>query len=149
MDFFKEWCLCVCTALIIAVVFSMFTPQGAMKKFWKVTLSVFIFVSFIYPFKDFDAADFSLDNSGSIFSLEENSGSIYENEINAQIKAFLKVKGIIGANVKSRVKYDLDTSEIEIKEVEIFIPDDYDSDEVKKLVFNELGINARVVYLGG
>jgi len=148
MEFIKQWSFCVCTSLIISSVFSLLAPEGSMNKFWKTMLSAFIFVSFIIPFKDFSASDFKLENYDLDSSVYESADSVYENGVNAQIKEFLTEKGITGANVSSRVKYIAESSEIEINEVVISIPDEYDKSEIKRLVFEEMGINSRVVYLG-
>ncbi|MBR1762750.1 MAG: hypothetical protein IJ731_05225 [Eubacterium sp.] len=148
MSFFKEWSFCVCLTLIISVVFSVFAPKGEMKRIYKIMLSVFIFISFIYPFSDFDSSAFHIDTSSGILEINENSGSAYETEINMKIKEFLIEKGIVGANVSSSVRFNAESSELEIKEVVISIPDEYSSEDVESLVFDELGINSRVVYVG-
>ena len=148
MEFIKQWSLCVCTALIISAVFSMFTPQGEMKRLWKIMISFFVFISFIYPLKDFDASAIKLDTLNNSFLIEESADKIYENRISSQIKEFLKSKDIQGANVSSKVKINTENGELEIKEVIIYIPDEYEEEYVSKLVFDGLGINSRVVYLG-
>ena len=149
MDFFKEWIFCVCATLIISVVFSLFTPQGSMKDFYKIAISIFIFISFLYPFKNFDISDIQIDSSQQILDINNESNKSYESEINAQIKALLKKEGIVGANVSSKVRFDIEETELEIKEVVISIPDEYSKSSVEKLVFDELGINSEVVYIGG
>jgi hypothetical protein len=148
MEFIKQWSLCVCTALIISAVFSMFTPQGEMKRLWKIMISFFVFISFIYPLKDFDASAFKLDTQNNSFLIEESADKIYENRISSQIKEFLKSKEVQVANVSSKVKINTENGELEIKEVIIYIPDEYEKEYVSKLVFDGLGINSRVVYLG-
>ena len=149
MDFFKEWSFCVCITLVTAVIFSLFSPQGIMKQFYKVIISLFVFISFIYPLKDFSASDIKLDSLSVITELSDNTNSGYENQINAMIKSFLKDKGIVGANVSSSVSVDSENSQIEIKQVTVSIPDEYNCDDVSNMIFEEYGINAKVVYLGG
>lgn len=148
MEFFKEWSLCICIALIISSVFSIFTPQGSMKRLWKIMISFFVFVSFIYPFKDFDANAFKLDTKSGFVSVEENANEAFEKQISTQIKEFLSSKEIVGASVSCSARLNSKSGELEIKEVSVFVPDEYEKEYVKTLIFNELGINSRVVYLG-
>ncbi len=145
MDFLKQWSFCVCLTLIISVIFSILSPNGEMKRFYKITISVFIFISFIVPLKDFDASDLSIKSDSKIFEINENSNAGYENQINKSIKSFLNKKGI-SANVSSRVNFDIESSDLEIKNVIVSIPDEYSREEVKKMIFDELGINSKVVY---
>ncbi|MBQ9532076.1 MAG: hypothetical protein IJR70_08385 [Eubacterium sp.] len=147
MDFFKQWSFCVCLTLIISVVFSVLSPSGEMKRFYKITIAVFIFISFIYPLKDFDTKDININSGQQIFEINENSNKGYENEINRKIKDFLKSKKI-PANVSSEVSFNLENSEIEIKDVVITIPDGFNKDDVKSLVFDEMGINSKVICIG-
>ena len=145
MDFFKNWCFCICSTLIVSVVLSIFTPQDSMKRFYKAMIAVFIFISFIYPLKDFDVDVFK---SFPEFQINENIGSACESELNQSVKNFLKEKGITGANVSAKAVYDDENETIEIQELSVYIPDEYDKTEIQKLIFDELGVNARVIYLG-
>ena len=148
MEFFREWCLSVCLTLVISVIFSIFTPQGAMQRFYKIVISVFVFISFIYPLKDFDADDFSAPEANLIIDIGNNASRGFENQINSSVKQFLNKNGITGCNVESSVKYYAQSREIEIKELTVFLPDEYSDEEVKKMIFDKLGLNSRVVYLG-
>ena len=145
MEFFKNWCFCICITLIVSVVLSIFTPQDSMKRFYKSMIAVFIFISFIYPLKDFDADVFK---DFPEFQINESINNAYESELNQTVKSFLKEKGISGANAESRVFYDEDNETLEIQELTVFIPDEYDKREIQNLIFDELGVNARVIYLG-
>lgn len=148
MTFFKEWCFCICLTLVISVIFSLFTPRGAMQRFYKIIISVFIFISFVYPLRDFDAEDFRVNEDSLVFDINDNASVSYENQINSSVKAFLIKENIEGCNVKSRVRFNAQSSEIEISELVVYIPDEYAKEDVKKLIFDELGLNSRVVYLG-
>ena len=145
MEFFKNWCFCVCVTLIVSVVLSIFTPQDSMKRFYKSMIAVFIFISFIHPLKDFD---YDVFKSFPEFQINESVGSAYESEINQSVKNYLKEKGITGANVNGKVIYDDENDTVEITELNVYIPDEYDKNETQKMIFDELGVNARVVYLG-
>ncbi len=61
MDYIKSWTFCICITLIVSVVFSILSPKGTMGKFYKVIISVFIFISFLYPLTDFDFDGFKID----------------------------------------------------------------------------------------
>ena len=147
MEFLKQWSFCVCLTLVISVIFSVLSPGGEMKRFYKIMISVFIFISFIYPLKDYNMSEFKPDISSQIFEINENSNKSYENEINRIIKTFLREKGIT-ANVSSKVSFNIENSEIEVKSVVISIPEEYSKSEVQSLVFDKLGINSKVVYVG-
>ena len=146
MAFFKEWCFCVCITLIISVIFSLFTPNGAMNRFYKVMLSIFIVISFLYPLKDFSVKDIDFTELESSFDEQANTG--FENEMSSYIKSYLKSKGISGANADINANYDTNTNQIEIYEASVYIPDEYSKEEVEKLIFDGIGINARVIYIG-
>ena len=148
MDFFKEWCFSVCVALIISVIFSLLTPKGSMKSFYKTMISLFILIAFIYPLKDFSFKNFDFDFENSAFEIENELDSGYESSLNTAVKNTLKNSGITGCNVDSRVNYNSKNNEIEITGVEVFIPDEYSKKEVESLIFEQLGINSRVVYIG-
>ncbi len=147
MDFLKQWTFCVCTALCAAVVFSLFTPKGKMKSFYKLLISLFVFISFLYPFKDFKG--FSFENpfiNNSV--IEEQSESPYEAMLNKQITEALSEKGINGAVVESRVSVDYSTDEITVEEVTVAVNKEYDLTETENIIYNAFGIKARVVYSG-
>ena len=147
MEFLKQWSFCVCITLMISVIFSIISPNGEMKRFYKIMISVFIFISLIYPLKDFDSNDFRMDYDFNIIEVNDMSGKSYENEINRSIKEFLRNKGIT-ANVSSKVNYDINNSEITVENVVISIPDEFSKNDVKNLVYDEMGINSKVIYIG-
>ena len=148
MDFFKEWCFSVCIALIISVIFSLLTPKGSMSGFYKTMISFFILISFIYPLKDFNISSYELDFESSTFEINNELTSGYENSLNTAVKNTLKISGITGCNVDSSVKLNSHDNEIEIQSVDIFIPNEYSKQAVESLIFEQLGINSRVVYVG-
>jgi hypothetical protein len=109
-------------------------------------LSIFIIISFIYPLKDFSVKDINFTDFDSIF--EEQADIGIQNELNSYIKSFLKSEGITGVNVDCRANFDKSTNQIEIIEACVYIPDEYSKDDVEKLIFDGIGINAKVIYLG-
>ena len=117
-----------------------------MKGFYKILISFFVFISFIYPLKNADFSGFDLDKS--IISESENNASPYAEMINTEVKNTLKSKGISGVSVSSDVGVDYAAGEIDIKSVTVFVSDGYDKENVKKIIFDSLGINAEVKGIG-
>jgi len=118
-----------------------------MKGFYKILISIFVFVSFIYPLKDFKGLDTDMFNDYSLGQYEDKRITVYENEVNAKIKELLEENGVFGADVFCRLSFYDETS-LSIEEVQISIPDEYKKTEVQKIVFDGLGIDARVIYVG-
>ena len=144
MEFLKEWTFCVCVSLSVAVLLSMFAPKGKMNGFYKMLISLFIFISFIYPLKDYHMRDINIPEITVPFENNQPYAAMAENEI----KKLLEENGIIGANVSCEVSSDYASGEIELKSAQVSIPDEYSADEVYRLIFDRLGINARVIYNG-
>lgn len=146
MELLKDWTACICITLVVAVAFSLITPKGKMASFYKILISLFIFLSFIYPLKN---ASFELDNRKPIFNAEyvENS---YEKSITqmleAKINTVLKENGIKGSSVIVKVKQTDDN--VEINSVSVAISDDYEIADIQRIIFENLGINAEVHKFG-
>lgn len=148
MKFFQEWTFCVCASLVAAVLFSMFTPRGSMNRFYKMLLALFVFLSFLYPFRDFRAADFRLDTYQSELLQQEEGTAAYREGLERQIRQTLKENGIDGAAVTCRLTLDYATRALEIQSVEVAVSDEVDKKEVEALLFDTLGIKARVIGIG-
>lgn len=144
MDFIKEWTYTICITLIISVIFSMLTPKGNMGKFFKIILAAFIFLSFVYPLKsaeiDLSFPDFNISDS------EQAQKDSYEDMLSLQIEQKLEEVGYSSCNASCDV--ELKSDEIYINKVMVSIPDSFDKSEVKNYLFDNLGINAEVYYLG-
>lgn len=147
MDFFKQWCFCICVSLIIAVIFSLFTPVGRMKMFYKIMISLFVFVSFLYPFQNVSLSDINFDNIKATQESEANSAA-YEDMVNKQITEALEKNGVKSTSVSSKISVDYMSGEVIIEKVRVAISDEYDKNRVKEIVFSEIGINAEVASLG-
>ncbi len=147
MDFLKQWTFCVCLTLIISVIFSLLTPKGKMGNFYKIIISLFIFISFLYPLRDFQFRDIDFSQVLLESDVKENSEKSAQTMINNQVKNTLKKNSIEGANVKSRVKID-DDNLITIESVEVAVADEYDLDLVENIIFDSLSINAKVIHIG-
>lgn len=141
MDFIKSWTVSVCLTLIISAVFSLVSPRGTMGRFYKVIISVFIFVSLLYPFADFDfnelKADFDFESE-----LEDTGSDLAEMQVENIIKGVLLENGINGAQVSCTVIQIAD--EISVEDVSVLVPADYSASEVEKIIFDETGVAAQV-----
>ena len=148
MEFIKEWSFCICISLIISVIFSLLAPKGTLNRFYKILLSVFILISFIYPLKDFKGFDFDFSKIGITSELQTTQNDTVETMLNNRISTLLSDNGIEGYSISSDLNYDLNSGEIEIKDIQIAVPSDYDCKTVKQLVFDELGFVTRVINIG-
>lgn len=144
MDFIKEWTYTICITLVISVVFSLLTPKGNMGRFFKIILAAFIFLSFIYPLKsseiDLTFPEFSMEGMDTV------QRETYENGIVTQVNQTLKAGGYDSCVVKSNIK--MKDNEIHITKLTVSIPSSYDKAEVKNYLFDSLGVQAEVYYLG-
>lgn len=144
MEFLKQWTICICVTLVIASIFSVLTPSGRLNRFYKIIISLFIFTSFLYPLKNFNISDFSIDfdNIESVDSIEKS----YQNMVDIEVKSYLDNNGYNGCSVSSNISYN--NNEIIVESVKIAVPDNYVLSDVKNDVYNNLGINAQVYNIG-
>lgn len=145
MDFLKNWIFSVCLTLILAVIFSVMTPKGSLGKFYKMIISMFIFVSFLYPVSNAKASDFKID----LPMFENNYNEQIENaeKNNAEAVIVNKLKEI-GINASVSLEIEFKNSEIEIENLTVYVPDGTSLEEVREYILNELGMVAEVKYLG-
>lgn len=143
MEFIKSWTVSVCLTLIMSVVFSLVSPKGTMGRFYKVIISVFIFISFIFPLADFDFSDFSAE-----FSFESEYETAQENMTEMQVESIIKnilaQNGVQAFDVTCAVTQSGD--EIIIDEITVAVARDSDIENVKKLLLDNAGVAANVVY---
>lgn len=145
MDFIKNWIFSVCVTLILSVIFSAFTPKGNVGKFYKIIISLFIFVSFIYPLTDYEFKNLSVEfpAASSVYINELNNSN--KNNIELLIKTKLQEQNI-NANVS--VECSVHSEETEIEKISIYVPDGSNAEEIKDFVYKELGLVADVKCLG-
>ena len=148
MEFIKQWCICVCSSLLIAAVFSLLAPNGSMKTFFKVMISVFIFVSFILPFQNFRGAELDFSDFGIESQLESSQNESVSAMLENEISALLSANDIVGASVSVKSSYNAENGEIDVRDIQVAVGDECDEKEVETLIFNELGLNARVIKIG-
>uniref|UniRef100_UPI004028E988 hypothetical protein n=1 Tax=Eubacterium sp. TaxID=142586 RepID=UPI004028E988 len=103
---------------------------------------VFIFVSLLYPFSDFDFNEFKSDFNFQS-ELESTQESLASDQVENVIKNVLSAREIDGAEVECVVFQTSD--EISIENVTVRIADTYDPDEVENIILEETGIAADVV----
>lgn len=145
MDFIKNWIFSVCTTLILSVIFSAFIPKGNVGKFYKIIISLFIFVSFIYPLTDYEFKNLNVEFPAfsNVYVSELNDSN--KKNIELLIKTKLQEQNI-NANVS--VECSANSEETEIEKISIYVPDGSNADEIKDFVYKELGLVADVKCLG-
>lgn len=145
MEFLKQWTICVCITLIISTILLVLSPKGSMKRFYRSMISMFIVISFIYPFTTVNGRqsfNLNLDES----QMYDSNESMYETMIEKEITQSLENGGFVGCRVSSAIT--IENNEITVDDVQISIPDEYDAENVKNYLFDNLGINARVINIG-
>ncbi len=145
MDFIKNWIFSVCTTLILSVIFSAFIPKGNVGKFYKIIISLFIFVSFIYPLTDYEFKNLNVEFPAfsNVYVSELNDSN--KKNIELLIKTKLQEQNI-NANVS--VECSANSEETEIEKISIYVPDGSNAEEIKDFVYKELGLVADVKCLG-
>ena len=145
MDYIKSWTFCICITLIVSVIFSILSPKGTMGKFYKVIISVFIFISFLYPLTDFDFDGFKIDfNFNTEYeNLVESSA---KQEIQYSVEKVLTDNKIYNSSISAEVEQNGD--EILINRILVSVTDDYNVEEVKTLLLENLGVVAEVKRIG-
>lgn len=143
MDFIKSWTFSICLTLIISLVFSIISPKGNMGRFYKVIIAVFIFASFIFPMTEFDPSELKAD-----FNIESEFYDVSADAAKNQVSSIIESE-LIKNNIKPlSVECDVSSlaNELSINSVVITISHTYDSESVKNIVFDNLGIAAEVKY---
>lgn len=145
MDYIKSWTFCICITLVVSVIFSILSPKGTMGKFYKVIISVFIFISFLYPLTDFDFDDFKIDfNFTTEYeNLVEESA---KQEIETIINQLLTENEIMNSSISADVEQS--GSEVIINRILVSVTDDYNTEDVKNLILKNTGVVAEVKRIG-
>lgn len=147
MEFIKEWTFSVCITLIISVFISLLLPAGTMGKYSKIVVSMFIFLSLILPITKSNIT-FALPETDFIESVDSQEES-YSRLIEAKIKENLNSAGYTGVNVYCEVSIKGDDDlEIDVKNLTVYIPDEYDKEEILQFIYDSLGMTAEVYFIG-
>lgn len=145
MDFLKNWIFSVCLTLILAVIFSVMTPKGSLGKFYKMIISMFIFVSFLYPVSNAKVSDFKIDLPMFNNNYEQQIEDAGKNNTEAIIIGKLKE---IGVNASVSIEIDFKNNEIEIESLTVYVPDGTSKNKISDYLLSELGMVAEVKYIG-
>ncbi len=141
MDLLKEWILNISLTLIISTALALIAPKDGAGRLFRIVLSLFILLSFIYPLaenKDITFPDIRLEDTS-----EERSNT-YESLTENEIIITLENSGYKGC--ESECNLSIKGDEIYIDKVTVIIPQRYDKEEVKDSIFNSLGIISEVQY---
>lgn len=147
MNLIKEWTFCICSTVIVSVIFSLLAPKGGSGRFYKSVISLFIFVSFLFPFTQIGdkKLDFNLDNIN--IEAENNTNSIAEGVVKNEIITLLENNSVYSAGVNCSSSVNAD-NEIMLNSVIVSVADEYDCDTVRQLIYDELSLNVRVIHIG-
>ena len=147
MNFIKQWTFCVCITVILSVIFSLLTPKGNMGRFYKLIISLFIFVSFLYPFGEIKSDGFDLSAFNITNTAANNTDSIANDMIEEKIISVLNDNSVYSSSAKCVSSLN-SNNEIEIKIITVSVPDGYDTDTVKNIIFDNLSLNVKVIHIG-
>ena len=148
MEFLKQWTFCTCVSLVVASIFSLLVPQGSMQRFFKLLIAAFVFISFLVPFQNVGKFDFDLSKIEITDELQLSQSTAAQSMVDSEVAALLREHHIDGASVQSSVNYDIHSGEIDIKDLQVAIGDAYSTQEVESLIFDNLGLKARVIQIG-
>ena len=115
-----------------------------MGRFYKIILSVFIFISFVYPLTE-NNFSISLPEFDDTIIVDEQQKS-YENIVENTIKNKLNSAGCKNSSVSADISYE--DNLITVNSLKVLIQDNYDINEVKSYIKKEMGYNPEVYYLG-
>lgn len=147
MNLIKEWTFCICSTVIVSVIFSLLAPKCSSGRFYKSVISLFIFISFLFPFTQIGdkKLDFNLDNIN--IEVENNTNSIAEGVVKNEIITLLENNSVYSAGVNCSSSVNAD-NEIVLNSVTVSVADEYDCDTVRQLIYDELSLNVRVIHIG-
>lgn len=147
MDYIKQWCFYICSTLIFSSLLSILSPKGNMSKIYKTIISLFIFISLLMPITHIGEIKLESFKVSNFSGINENTNSIANNSLKSTIQSFLEKNDILGSRINC-VTYLNENNEIVVESVQIAISDEYDVEYVRKMVFDSLSVNARVIHIG-
>ena len=152
MEFIQSWTYSVCLTVLIACIFSILVPRSSVGRLMKMMIGVFIFVSFIVPFSDFDwsvlAQEFS-PSAGSDSIEEDYYAQNLENIETALQNTVLQTlddAGLAGCTVDAQAVYT--DGYVEVSCVQVQVPSGMDAGTVQSVILEKTGINADIIYVG-
>lgn len=147
MDFVKQWTFGVCITVIVSVVLTFVSPNGNLGRFYKIIVSVMIFVSFLTPFKNFNFYDFEKTFDTISDYTNSKNDELLEETVKQQVKTCLKNNGYDGCDVNCSIVLD-ENNLATIDNIEVAACDEYDFDKIKRVIYQELKLNVRVIHIG-
>lgn len=147
MNIIREWTLCVCSTVIAAVVFSLLTPKGNNGKFYKTVISLFIFVSFIFPFVQNSGKALDFDFKPVQIETKNTTNSIANEVVKREIISLLESNSVFGSSVTCSSEVNKN-NEVTLNDITVAVTDEYNREEVRQLIYDELSLNVRVIYVG-
>ena len=105
-----------------------------MGRFYKIILSVFIFISFVYPLTE-NNFSISLPEFDDTIIVDEQQKS-YENIVENTIKNKLNSAGYKNSSVSADISYE--DNLITVNSLKVLIQDNYDINEVKSYIKKEI-----------
>ncbi len=145
MDFIKDWTFCICITLIISVIFIILTPKGSVGKFYKIIISIFIFISFLYPLTEFEFNQYSKKNT-----LKNQYSDVIENSVNIEVKNSI-INLLNEKNIKVKdvvVSASSNKNEVTINKVLVLVTEEYSKEQIKNTLLENLGLVVEVKYVG-
>lgn len=147
MDYVKQWTFYVCITVVLSVILSFLTPKNNLGKFYRLIISLFIFASFLYPLGNNGFEMPKLYKIENDFVYKDTTNSIISNAIKSQIQSVLDASNIEDIVVDCDATLD-ENNNATISSVQVAIPEEYDVDEVREIIFDNLSINAQVIHIG-
>lgn len=109
IKFLSSWIEQIAVAVILVSIFEMILPNGNIKKYVKIILSIYVVFNIIYPFVDskalynFDINDITNLTENSIYNLNVNSNSKSLNQENVDNRLESLYIEEIENNIKSKL----------------------------------------------
>ena len=152
MEFIQSWNNSVCLTVLIACIFSILVPRSSVGRLMKMMIGVFIFVSFIVPFSDFDWSVFAQEfspSAGSDSIEEDYYAQNLENIETALQNTVLQAlgdAGLAGCTVDVQAVYT--DGYVEVSGVQVQVPSGMDAGTVQSVILEKTGINADIIAVG-
>lgn len=147
MNLIKEWTFCICSTVIVSVIFSLLAPKGGSGRFYKSVISLFIFISFLFPFTQIGDKKFDINLDNINIEAENNTNSIADGVVKNEIITLLENNSVYSAGVNCSSSVNAN-NEIMLNSVTVSVADEYDCDTVRQLIYDELSLNVRVIHIG-
>jgi hypothetical protein len=152
MELLKEFTVGLVVVCIVGAVVIVLTPEGAMEKQVKTTVSLVMLLCFIYPFCN--VSDLNFDLSFDVDSAVETSpdellAESFKSQLISNINSLLKSMGSEPRKIEADIHIS-DGKEIFIEQVTVYLSaDDFSEQEnIKRTIRDKLGVVCRteVIY---